>query len=266
MSEPVRVVVRGVLGRMGREVVAALCGDPDTELVGAVEKEAPEDQLSLPNGSGTVPLSSNLETILETCRPSVMVDFTTAQAAMPALRSAIDHQVNLVVGTTGFSAEDIAEIDRLAIGKGVGVVIAPNFALGAVMMMHLAKIASPYFDHAEIVELHHDQKADAPSGTALSTAKVMAEAKGGSFSYPQLKKETLANTRGGQTEGIAIHSLRLPGLSAHQEVIFGAPGQTLTIRHDTIDRKCYMPGVLLAVKRVSNTKGLTYGLDKLLGL
>ncbi len=142
--------------------------------------------------------------------------------------------------------------------------VAPNFALGAVIMMHLAKIAGKYFDYAEIIELHHHLKADAPSGTALSTAGAMAKARGKPFQLPQQKK-SLAS-RGEQVEGVTLHSVRLPGLMAHQEVILGAPGQTLSIRHDTINRECYMPGVILAIKQVVQRKGLTYGLDVLLGL
>jgi len=146
----------------------------------------------------------------------------------------------------------------------VGVVVAPNFALGAVLMMHLAKIAGKYLDHAEIIELHHDRKTDAPSGTALSTAKAMAQARGKPFSTPEAGKTS--DSRGGQVEGVTIHSVRLPGLMAHQEVMLGGPGQTLSIRHDTISRECYMPGIMLAIREVGKRKGLVYGLDNLLGL
>jgi 4-hydroxy-tetrahydrodipicolinate reductase len=193
-----------------------------------------------------------------------MVDFSIARATMPAVRTATDRGVNLVIGTTGLTADDIAEIERLSREHRVGAVVAPNFALGAVLMTHLAKIAARYFDYAEIIELHHHLKADAPSGTALSTARAMAEAKGKPFQLPKQKKSL--DSRGEQVEGISIHSVRLPGLMAHQEVILGTAGQTLRIRHDTINRECYMPGVMLAIKEVVKRKGLTYGLDALLGL
>ncbi len=260
----IRVAVHGAAGRMGQTVVNAVCQESDMQIVGAVDIKAAEDKLPLPDGSGMVPFSSNLEQILTTCQPEVLVDFTTANAVMPAVRTTVEHGVNLVIGTTGLAADNIKEIDRLAQAHQVGVVIAPNFALGAVLMIHLAKIAGKYLDHAEIIELHHDRKLDAPSGTALSTAKVMAQARGKPFSTPQQGKKS--DSRGEQVEGISIHSVRLPGLLAHQEVILGGEGQTLRIRHDTISRECYMPGVMIAIKEVVKHKGLIYGLDTLLGL
>ena len=259
-----RVVVHGALGKMGQQVTGAVCQEPEMEVVGAVDLKVAQDRLPLPDGSGTVPSSSDLDSILTGCHPDVMVDFTIANATMPAVRTAANRGANLVVGTTGLTTDDIAEIERLSREHQVGAVVAPNFALGAVVMMHLAKIAGKYFDYAEIIELHHHLKADAPSGTALSTARAMAEARGKPFQLPKQKK-SLAS-RGEQVEGISIHSVRLPGLMAHQEVILGAPGQTLSIRHDTINRECYMPGVILAIKQVVQRKGLTYGLDVLLGL
>ena len=163
------------------------------------------------------------------------------------------------------SADDIAEIGQLATAKQIGAVVAPNFALGAVLMMHFAKIAAKHLDYAEIIELHHNQKADAPSGTALTTAREMVASRGKPFSRPvEPKKPT--SSRGEQVEDIAIHSVRLLGLLAHQEVIFGGLGQTLSIRHDTISRECFMPGIIMAVKKVVKHKGLIYGLDALLGL
>ena len=263
--ELIRVVVRGALGRVGREVVNALCRETEIQLVGAVELKVSEDYLPLPDGSGTVPFSSNLEHILTSCQPQVLVDFTTAQAIMPAVRLAANQGVNLVIGTTGLTADDISEMERLSLAHKVGIVVAPNFALGAVLMMHLAKIAAKYLDYAEIIELHHHLKADAPSGTALSTARAMAQARGKPFSRPPEQGQT-SNSRGEQVEGVTIHSVRLPGLMAHQEVILGAPGQTLSIRHDTISRECYMPGVILAIKEVVKRQGLIYGLDALLNL
>jgi len=262
---PIRVVVRGASGRMGQEVIGALCHEPETQVVGAVELQVALNSLSLPDGSGDVPFSSDLESLLASCQPDVLVDFTIAKAVIPALRTATKYGVNLVIGTTGLTVEDISEIDRLSTANNIGAVVAPNFAIGAVLMMHLAKIAAKYLDHAEIIELHHDKKADAPSGTALATARAMAAARGKPLLQPQGEGKTLMS-RGELTDGIAIHSVRLPGLLAHQEVILGAPGQTLSIRHDTISRECFMPGIILAVKEVVKTKGLIYGLDALLGL
>ena len=259
-----RVVVHGALGRVGQQVIDTVCHEPGMEVVGAVDLKIAQDRLPLPDGSGAVSASSDLDSILTSCQPDVMVDFSIAHATMSAVRTATDRGVNLVIGTTGLTADDIAEIERLSQEHQVGAVVAPNFALGAVVMTHLAKIAARYFDYAEIIELHHHLKADAPSGTALSTARAMAEAKGKPFQLPKQKKSF--NSRGEQVEGISIHSVRLPGLMAHQEIILGTAGQTLRIRHDTINRECYMPGVMLAIKEVVKRKGLTYGLDALLGL
>lgn len=260
-----KVVVHGALGKVGQHVLNAVCQESEMELAGAVDLKAAQDRLPLPDGSGTVPFSSDLNSILLTCKPDVMVDFTIARATMPAVRTATNQGVNIVVGTTGLTTDDIAEIDRLSREHQVGAVVAPNFALGAVLMMHLAKIAGRYFDYAEIIELHHHLKADSPSGTALSTARAMAEARGKPFQLPP-KQQKSSVSRGEQVEGVSIHSVRLPGLMAHQEVLLGMAGQTLSIRHDTINRECYMPGVILAIKEVVKRKGLTYGLAVLLGL
>lgn len=261
---PVRVAVQGALGKMGREVISAVCREDGMQVVGAVELQTKEDSLPLPDGDGNVPLSSDLEHIINICKPDVLVDFTVAQATMPAVRIAAAKGVNLVIGTTGLTEAEVNEIGRLSQTHRVGAVVAPNFALGAVLMMHLARIAARYLDYAEIIELHHHLKVDAPSGTALSTARAMVAAKGKPFLSAEQKRAYAS--RGEQVDGVAIHSVRLPGLLAHQEVILGGPGQTLSIRHDTISRECFMPGVILAVKKVVGHKGLIYGLDTLLGL
>lgn len=260
---PIKVVVHGAAGKVGQEVVRAVTREPDMKLVGAVEVSPTHDRLVLPDGS-SVPYSSDLDSILSSTQPHVMVDFSIARATMQAARIATKHKVNLVIGTTGLSPDDLKEIGRLATTNKVGAVVAPNFALGAVLMIHLAKVAAKYFDYVEIIELHHHLKADAPSGTALSTARAMAAARGKPFTQPEQKKPF--PSRGEQVEGISIHSVRLPGLMAHQEVLLGTAGQTLSIRHDTINRECYMPGVMLAIKEVVKRQGLTVGLDALLGL
>jgi 4-hydroxy-tetrahydrodipicolinate reductase len=262
-TELVGVVVHGAAGRVGQEVVKAVCQDPATRLVGAVDIKIPGAVLVLPDG-GTVPFSTDFKAIIDQCQPDVVVDFSVPKASMPAVRIAAKAGVNMVIGTTGFSAAELEEMKMLAGANEIGIVAAPNFALGAVLMMHLAKIAGKFMDHAEIIELHHDKKLDAPSGTSLLTAKAMAEARGKAFLPPSAGERT--ESRGQDVSGISIHSIRMPGLMAHQEVLFGAAGQTLSIRHDTINRECYMPGVMLAVKAVVKQKGFIYGLDKLLGL
>jgi len=263
--EQIKVVVHGAAGRVGQEVVKAVCQEPETQLVGAVDVKVAAEKLALPDGSGTVPFSADLAAVLDSCKPDVVVDFSIAKASMPAVRTCAGHGVNMVIGTTGFTADDIAEMERLVSDNKIGIVLAPNFALGAVLMMHLARIAGKYLDHAEIIELHHDRKIDAPSGTSQMTARSMAEARGRPFLPPAVAGED-SPSRGKSVEGINIHSVRLPGYMAHQEVILGTDGQTLRIRHDQISREAFMPGVLLAVKEVVKRPAFIYGLDKLLGL
>ena len=206
--KPIRVVVQGALGRVGREVLIALCREPETQVVGAVELQVSEDYLTLPDGSGKVPFSSNLDHILTSCQPDVLVDFTTAQATMPAVHMATKQGVNLVIGTTELTTDELSEIERLAMAHKVGIVVAPNFALGAVLMMHLAKVAAKYLDYAEIIELHHHLKTDSPSATALFTAKAMAQARGKAFYRPPEQGQS-SNSRGEEVEGVTIHSVRL---------------------------------------------------------
>ena len=261
----IRVIAHGALGKLGQEVVKAICAEPETQLVGAVDLKASKDYLALPDESGQVPFSADTNTILDKCPADVMFDSTIAKTSLPDLRNAAKKGVNLVIATTGFSASDLDEIKNLAKANKIGIIIAPNFALGAVLMMHLAKIAAKYMDYAEIIELHHHLKADAPSGTALTTAREMARAKGKPFTSPPEPGQP-QKSRGEQVEGVTLHSVRLPGLMAHQEVILSAPGQTLIIRHDTINRECYIPGIMLAIKEVAKRRAYIYGLDTLLGL
>jgi len=264
--ESLRVVINGALGKMGQEVTKAVVREPGLNLVGAVEEKVTQKYLPLADTSELVPFSSNLDSLLKSCSPDVIVDFTNAEASIAAARIATKQKVNLVIGTTGLSEENLAEIDQLCQANEVGAIVASNFSLGAVLLTHLAKIAANFFDHAEIVEMHHDKKIDAPSGTAIATAKAMSQSHGKPFIYPKTEKETLSNTRGGQMDGIAIHSLRLPGFMAGQEVIFSGISETLSLRHEAISRECYMLGVILAIKEVVKHKGLIYGLDALLKL
>src|SRR4030042_1192203 len=264
--EPIAVLVHGVLGKMGREVTAAICRDPELEMVGGVDLEATQQHLVLPDGSKKVPLSSDLDSLLEVCHPKVLVDFTIAEASISAARTALKRGVSVVLGTSGLSEDNLKEIAQLSEANKVGAVVASNFALGSVVLLHLAKIAAKLFDYAEVIELHHHEKADAPSGAAFAPATDMVKSRGKPFVYPVTKKENLSGTRGGQVDGVAIHIVRLLGLMASQEVIFGASGQTLSLRHDAISRECYMPGIILAIKEVVKRQGLVYGLDTILNL
>jgi 4-hydroxy-tetrahydrodipicolinate reductase len=251
---------------MGKEVLAAVCGDADLEPVGVLEKFSAEEYVSLPDGSGLVHLDKDPRALFSRARPDVVIDFTNEEWTPHVVKAALESGVRMVIGTTGLSEGLLSELERGCKEKGLGAVAASNFAIGAVLMMHLAKIAAKHLDHAEIIELHHNQKLDAPSGTAIATAKGMLASRGHPFVEASTQKEMIGGTRGGSLEGIAIHSVRLPGLVAHQEVIFGGQGQTLTIRHDSVDRSSFMPGVMMAIRALSTRPGLTVGLEPLLDL
>lgn len=266
----IKVLVSGAAGRMGREVVKAVVNDPETQLVGAVDKfGAGRDagELAGVEVQG-VAIRDDLKTALRESGAEVAVDFSTPQAVMENIRIMVEAGVSPVVGTTGLKQEHLDRIEQLSREGGVPIFIAPNFAIGAVLMMRFAAECSKLFDSAEIIEYHHDQKLDAPSGTAFKTAQVMRAARDSDFKRiggdEEADGSAAPHSRGGEMGGVAIHSVRLAGYLAHQEVIFGMAGQTLNIRHDTITRECYMPGVLRAVKAVRNLKGLTYGLEHIL--
>ena len=261
---PINVVVNGALGRMGQQVLSAVSGEDDMRAVAGVDQAAKDDTVSTPDGAVSVPLSSSLSDVLDGV--DVVVDFSNAEGASGVIRDAAPRKVNVVVGSTGIEEAALEEAAALAEEHGVGIIIAPNFAMGAVVMTHLARIAAPYFEYADLTEMHHENKIDAPSGTAIAIAQATAEGKGGSFEAPQAEKEIVEGTRGGTLDGVTIHSARMPGRVAHHELVFGALGQTLTLRHDSVSRESFMPGVLLAVREIGNRPGLTVGLDKLLGL
>ncbi|ACX51507.1 dihydrodipicolinate reductase [Ammonifex degensii KC4] len=262
----IRVVVTGAAGRMGREVVKAVSRTPGMQLVGAVDPGHTGQDIGLLAGIGPlgVVVRDDLANVLRETEASVMVDFTTPHAAVANIKTALACGVRPVVGTTGIPQEEIEEIKNICREKRLGGLIAPNFALGAVLMMHFAGIAARYFPDVEIIEYHHHQKLDAPSGTALQTAEIIARSRQGGPTGDRTEVEKLDGARGGNLEGIRIHSIRLPGFVAHQEVIFGGLGQTLTIRHDSTSRESFMPGVIMAIKKVLELEELVYGLDKLI--
>jgi 4-hydroxy-tetrahydrodipicolinate reductase len=263
---PIRVGVFGAGGRMGSTVCAAVSGADDLELVAAVDPYHSGIDLRQVGVSGTgLQVVGRREDLLE-AETQVAVDFTEVEAARDNLHWCAANGIHAVVGTTGFSPDDLAEFDAAFAGAGVNAVIAPNFAIGAVLMMRFAELAAPWFESAEIIELHHDAKVDAPSGTAMMTAQRMADAPG-RFGDDPTKTFVLEGARGGAgPAGIRVHSVRLRGLVAHQEVLLGTTGQSLTLRHDSYDRTSFMPGVLLAVRQVQQRPGLTVGLDALLDL
>ncbi len=258
----IRVVIHGATGKMGVETVAAVCRENDMELVGAVCRT--DRGGVLPTPSGDVPLSTDLSQILDDTRPDAMVDFTNASVCMEAAHAAATRKVNLVLGSSGLNADHHAQLDALANDNGVGIIVAPNFALGAIVLKKLAEQAAPFFDYVDIVESHHEMKIDAPSGFSLALANSLAEQK--QFDRNVTEKENIPGTRGGDVNGVTVHSVRLPGRSAHHEVVFGAAGQTVTLRHDTLGRDCYMPGVVRCIREAAAKPGLVVGLEKVLGL
>src|SRR6266581_1962209 len=249
MSEPIKVAVAGHRGKVGSIIAVAMAAEPDIEYVGGFSR------------------GDDLGAFLHDKRPRALVDFTRPSDVMHNVLAAVAAGASPVVGTTGLSATDVDKLETACKAKGLGGIVAPNFAVGAVLMMHLADIAAPHFDAVEIIEMHHAAKLDAPSGTALSTARrVAARRQGKSFEYRKAEKETLPGTRGGEEGGVAVHSVRLPGFVADQEVIFGLPGQTLTISHRTTSREAYVPGVLLAIRTVIAEARFYRALDEMLGL
>ncbi len=260
----IRVVVHGVNGKMGAETANAVCRESGMALTAAVSRSAQDASFALPDGSGTVPLSRSIDDAISVA--DVVADFTSPEGAMAAIRAAAAQNVHVVTGTTGLSDADLEEVKSLAEGAGIGIIVAPNFALGAVLMIHLAREAGRFFDYAELTEVHHEAKVDAPSGTALAIARAAVQGKKGHFIATKAEKETLGGTRGGVLDGVSIHSGRMQGRVAHHELVFGTLGQTLTIRHDSINRESFMPGVVMAIREVADRPGLTLGLENVLGL
>jgi 4-hydroxy-tetrahydrodipicolinate reductase len=239
-----QVAVLGARGRMGSEVVRAVQGADDLELAAALDVGDPLDLAGV----------------------DVAVDFTHPDAVMDNLRACIAAGVHAVVGTTGFTEERLAELRELLQDSRTGILIAPNFGIAAVLMMQFAAQAARFFDSVEVIELHHPNKADAPSGTARRTAQLIAEARRGMPAMPDATSTALEGARGADVDGVRVHAVRLAGLVAHQEVLLGGSGESLTIRHDSYDRASFMPGVLLGVRAIGTRPGLTVGLEHLLEL
>ena len=262
----IKVMVAGASGRMGREVVKAVHGETNLQLVGGVDIYSVGEDLGKLAGIGELGLTiqPNLAEALKICKPQVLVDFTQPESVGENIKLAIEHGVRPVVGTTGLNEGVIQEIKALCERKSIGCLIAPNFAIGAVLMIKLAVQVAKYMPNVEIIELHHDQKLDAPSGTALKTAQAIAQVRESFRQGHFNEEEKIIGARGGDYEGMRIHSIRLPGYIAHQEVIFGGLGQTLTIRHDSISRESFMPGVIMGINRIIQASELIQGLENIL--
>lgn len=271
LTLPIPVIVAGATGKMGRETIKAIAKSPDLTLIGATGRKYIGEDIGEVVGCGEleIPVTNDLEILLaqgaQEKQLAVMVDFTHPSLVYEHIRSSIAYGVRPVVGTTGLSESQLQDLAAFADKASTGCLIAPNFSLGMVLLQQAAIAAAKYFDHVEIIELHHNQKADAPSGTAMQTAQMLAEL-GQTFNTSNAPEtEHIAGARGAlMAENIRLHSIRLPGLIAHQEVIFGAMGETYRLKHDTSDRSCYMAGVLLGIRKVIQLKQLIYGIEKLL--
>lgn len=263
----IKVVVSGAAGRMGREMSRAIWNAEDIELIGAVDPYAEGANMGslIDIGENDIVVRSGLKKTLEETKPDVMVDFSTPESVYENVRTALEQGVRPVVGTTGMSSGQLSDIKEMSSRLKIGCIVAPNFAVGAVLMMKFAQEACKYFPHVEIIEMHHDRKVDAPSGTAIKTAELVSRSRGSVRPGGIAGIEKLEGARGGNfADGIRIHSVRLPGLVAHQEVIFGGLGQVLTIRHDSISRESFAPGVLLAVRKVMEISEMVYGLENII--
>tara|TARA_B100000700_G_C15063002_1_gene867301 strand:+ start:13656 stop:14447 length:792 start_codon:yes stop_codon:yes gene_type:complete len=256
----IRVAISGT-GRMGSTVYNAITSAEDMEVVGVVDPIALN--FDIPDEITT---HNDADQLFELVKPDVVVDFTNTEAIPRLIKAVLNHNVRPVIGTSGLDVDTLSNLKKELSKKRLGGVVASNFAIGAVMLMYFSQLASKYFDTAEIIELHHEKKVDAPSGTALTTAEKMRETRGSDFinNIPDITH--IENTRGGLLNGIPIHSIRLPGLVAHQEVIFGSDGQTLSLRHDSTGLDSFMPGVLMSVREVVKQDIFFNGLDSLFGL
>lgn len=266
MAKHIKVLVVGALGKMGIETAKAIYNDSELELAGLVDIRAQAERFSELTGIKGVDMKvdNNLAKFLENNPIDAMIDFTNPEVVYHNIDLCLGNKINCVIGTTGLTDEELKSLDRKALDNDVGLAVIPNFAIGAVLMMKFAREAAAYLPDVEILELHHNQKMDAPSGTAIKTAEMIAEKQTRKPAINPHEFEKIKGARGADHDSIKIHSIRLPGLIAHQEVIFGGMGQTLIIRHDTYDRSGFMPGIVMVTKRILDIKGLVYGLEKLL--
>lgn len=264
----IRIVLAGPRGKMGREAIKMIENTEHFTLVGCIDRTNNGKSLAEISAESNldVPIYCHAETCFKEIQPDVFVDLTVPDVGYKLAKTALQQRVHTVVGTSGFSNEQIDELANLAKEQNVGCLIAPNFALGAVLMMHFAKIAAKYFPDVEIIEKHHDQKIDAPSGTAMKTVDLIKEVRQQKQQGHPEEYEIIDGVRGGEIDGVRVHSMRLPGLVAHQEVVFGSKSQLLTIKHDSFHRESFMEGLKLSIEKVVDLRELIYGLEHVLDL
>ncbi|MGY0691756.1 4-hydroxy-tetrahydrodipicolinate reductase [Virgibacillus sp. FSP13] len=262
----INVIIAGPRGKMGSEAIQMVTNEPSFELVACVDRinngKTLQDIDGLPDLA--VPIFEDVDGCLETIQADVFIDLTVPKAAFEHAKQALNHQVRPVIGTSGLTDVQLEILKQIAKEVKTGCVIAPNFAVGAVLMMQFAKMAAKHFSDVEIIEKHHDQKLDAPSGSAVKTAQLIKETREAKHQGHPNEEETIAGARGAEMDGMHIHSVRLPGLVAHQEVLFGGSGQTLTIKHDSYNRESFMAGIKFAINKVINLDEFVYGLENIL--
>lgn len=271
LSARIKVAIAGVNGKMGRASVQMILDDPELELVGAFGRPgagyAGKSMIAGFSGEGStaVVVSNGIEDCFAVQKPDVLLDFTVAEPAVEHAKYALEHGVHPVLGVSGLDPADVEALSNISKGLGVGAMVVPNFSIGAVLMMEFARQAGKHFNNVEVVEMHHTRKLDAPSGTAMHTTRKLAE-NGKNYNPKEVKdKELLTGARGGVTnEGVRVHSIRLPGLISHQDVIFGSDGELLSIRHDSFNTNCFIKGIILSIKSVTKMSSLVVGLEHLL--
>jgi len=263
----IKVAIAGARGKMGIEAVHTVMKREGMELVAALDYKEVGPTLAQLEGfpsTYTVPIYTDMERLVADTKPDVLVDLTNPHAVYTHTKQALTLGVRPVVGTTGFTDEQLEELTQLAAQKKIGAIIAPNFAIGAILMMKFAREAAKYLPDVEIIEMHHDRKLDAPSGTGVKTAQMIAEVRATKTQGHPDEQEIITGARGADFEGMKIHSVRLPGLVAHQQVLFGGEGQLLTIRHDSMNRESFMGGIAFCVETVINMEKLVYGLENII--
>ena len=263
-KKEISIAINGIFGKMGSTVFSAANNEKDIVTVAGIDPVVEKI-----NNRFSVPVHVNIEQMTKVSKPDVMVDFTNGKVAAKSISEALSKGIHVVSGSTGLSDKEYSLLEKISINNNVGFISAPNFAIGAILLMHISGIASEYFDYADLIESHHEMKIDSPSGTAISILESMTKDKTGDFKSNKAEiEDEIKNTRGGNYKNINVHSARMPGRVARHEVVFGALGQTLTLIHDSINRESFMPGVMLCVRKVKDFsgQGVIFGLDKVLGL
>jgi len=267
MGKKINIVVNGATGKMGLQTLVTLTENPDLfTVVGANSPSITAQFIEQNNLNEKIAVAQSFSDLLSSISPDLCIDFSAPESTMESAVLCAKNDIDFITGTSGLNDDDISELKALATKEKIGIFVGPNFSLGAVVLEHIASLVGRHFDSADIIEMHHAEKLDAPSGSAIATAKNMIETKGSAFESSKTEKFNLEGSRGAVISGIGLHSLRLPGLMARQEVVLGGKGEILNLSHTTLNRESYMPGLLLAIEYISNNRGFTFGLGSILDL